>query len=242
MKPASVVVTAVGVALVVGIVWVLDPGARWVLEHVDGVVIGGPTGLAGEKPAVAVDAVRGRVLAVATGPAALVAVFYTARNAHTARRTFQPGERGHATDRYGKAVEQLGRRPGPGPPGRPVRPGTARPGQPRPRAPADGRGRDLRVPAHAVHPAAGRGPIRSPALPGAAGRWWQFRTPDADDRHWPGLRLDLTGATLMDFNLPHCRVSEARFGGPSRPWRSPGPAVCACWKGRPQSALHASRR
>ncbi|MEV5499747.1 hypothetical protein AB0M50_30540 [Nonomuraea fuscirosea] len=114
MKPVSVVVTAVGVALVVGIVWVLDPGARWVLEHVDGVVIGGPTGLAGEKPAVAVDAVRGRVLAVATGLAALVAVFYTARNAHTARRTFQLGERGHASDRYGKAVEQLGSDPAPG--------------------------------------------------------------------------------------------------------------------------------
>jgi hypothetical protein len=58
--------------------------------------------------AAAVATVRGNVLAIATGLAALVAVIYTARNADTARRTFQLGERGHVTDRYGKAVEQLG--------------------------------------------------------------------------------------------------------------------------------------
>ncbi|MER5621232.1 hypothetical protein ABT061_09335 [Streptosporangium sp. NPDC002544] len=45
---------------------------------------------------------------MATGPAALLAVFSTARNADTARRTFQLGERGHDTDRFSKAVEQLG--------------------------------------------------------------------------------------------------------------------------------------
>ncbi|MEU8148955.1 hypothetical protein [Nonomuraea sp. NPDC048901] len=93
---------------VAGIVWVLGPGARWVLEHMDGVAIGGPAGLGGKDLAAALDAVRGRVLAVATGLAALVAVYYTARNADTARRTFRLGERGHVTDRYGKAVEQLG--------------------------------------------------------------------------------------------------------------------------------------
>ncbi|MEV4162141.1 hypothetical protein [Nonomuraea dietziae] len=108
MKPVSIVVAAAGVALVAGIVWVLGPGARWVLEHIDGVAIGGLAGLAGKDLAAALDAVRGRVLAVATGLAALVAVYYTARNADTARRTFQLGERGHVTDRYGKAVEQLG--------------------------------------------------------------------------------------------------------------------------------------
>ncbi|MFE0147884.1 hypothetical protein ACFWY5_12110 [Nonomuraea sp. NPDC059007] len=102
------VVAAAGVALVVGIVWMLGPGARWVLEHVDGVAIGGPDGLASKDVAAALDAIRGRVLAVATGLAALAAVYYTARNAETARRTFQLGERGHVTDRYGKAVEQLG--------------------------------------------------------------------------------------------------------------------------------------
>ncbi|MFI6604841.1 hypothetical protein ACIBHX_52220 [Nonomuraea sp. NPDC050536] len=108
MKPVSIVVAVVGAVLVAVIVWVLGPGARWVLEHVDGVAIGGPTGLVGKDLAEALDAVRGRALAVATGLAALVAVFYTARNADTARRTFQLGERGHVTDRYGKAIEQLG--------------------------------------------------------------------------------------------------------------------------------------
>src|SRR4051794_22826158 len=103
MKPLSIVVTLAAVALVVAISWMLGPGASWWLEHVDGVI-----GLQGEKLAAAVDAVRGRVLAVATGLAALLAVYYTARNADTARRTFQLGERGHDTDRYGKAAEQLG--------------------------------------------------------------------------------------------------------------------------------------
>jgi hypothetical protein len=30
-------------------------------------------------------------------------------------------------------------------------------------------------------------------------------------RFWPGTRLDLTGATLIDFSLANCVVSEARF-------------------------------
>ncbi|UBU11258.1 pentapeptide repeat-containing protein [Nonomuraea gerenzanensis] len=103
MKPLSIVVTLTAVVLVAAMGWLLGPGAAWWLTHVDGV-----TGLSGEKLAAAVDAVRGRALAVATGLAALAAVYYTARNADTARRTFQLGERGHDTDRYGKAVEQLG--------------------------------------------------------------------------------------------------------------------------------------
>ncbi|MGP4105133.1 pentapeptide repeat-containing protein [Nonomuraea sp. KM90] len=103
MKPLSIVVTVVAAVLVVAIGWMLGPGASWWLEHVDGA-----TGLQGEKLAVAVDAVRSRTLAIATGLAALAAVYYTARNADTARRTFQLGERGHDTDRYSKAVEQLG--------------------------------------------------------------------------------------------------------------------------------------
>ncbi|TMR90601.1 pentapeptide repeat-containing protein [Nonomuraea basaltis] len=107
-RPVSIVIAGVGAALVALVVWVLGPGARWVLEHVDGVMISGPMGLAGKDLAAAVDAVRGRVLAIATGLAALVAVIYAARNADTARRTFQLGERGHVTDRYGRAVEQLG--------------------------------------------------------------------------------------------------------------------------------------
>jgi uncharacterized protein YjbI with pentapeptide repeats len=48
------------------------------------------------------------VLAIVTGLLALTAVYYTARNADTARRTFQLGEQGQVTDRYTKAIEQLG--------------------------------------------------------------------------------------------------------------------------------------
>lgn len=83
-------------ALIAGLVWVLGPGAAWMLEHFDGV-----SNLPGKDLAVALDAVRGRALAIATGLIALVAVYYTARNAHTVRE-------GHITDRYTKAIEQLG--------------------------------------------------------------------------------------------------------------------------------------
>jgi uncharacterized protein YjbI with pentapeptide repeats len=85
-----------GVVLLGGLLWVLGPGAAWVLAHFDGV-----TGLAGKDLAAALDAIRGRALAIATGLIALVAVYYTARNADTARQ-------GHITDRYTKAIEQLG--------------------------------------------------------------------------------------------------------------------------------------
>jgi hypothetical protein len=47
VKPVSIVVAAVGMALVAGTIWVLGPGARWVLVHMDGVAVGGPTGEAG---------------------------------------------------------------------------------------------------------------------------------------------------------------------------------------------------
>ncbi|MGJ6969179.1 pentapeptide repeat-containing protein [Streptosporangium sp. G11] len=97
------VLAVLGVILTAGLAWVLGPGAAWVLEHFDKV-----RGLGGKDLAAALDAVRGRALAIATGLIALVAVYYTARNADTARRTFRLGEQGHVTDRYTKAIEQLG--------------------------------------------------------------------------------------------------------------------------------------
>lgn len=97
------VLAVLGVVLIAGLSWVLGPGAAWVLEHFDGV-----RGLGGKDLAAALDAVRGRALAIATGLIALVAVYYTARNADTARRTFRLGEQGHVTDRYTKVIEQLG--------------------------------------------------------------------------------------------------------------------------------------
>jgi hypothetical protein len=89
-------VVAGGVLLIVGVAWVVGPGAGWWLEHVDKV-----RGLTGRDLASALDTVRGRALAVGTGLVALAAVYYTARNADTARQ-------GHVTDRYTKAIEQLG--------------------------------------------------------------------------------------------------------------------------------------
>ncbi|MEU4836438.1 hypothetical protein [Streptosporangium sp. NPDC023615] len=81
------VLAVLGVVLVAVLGWVLGPGAAWVLEHFDGV-----RDLAGKDLAAALDAVRGRALAIATGLIALVAVYYTARNAATARRTFELSE------------------------------------------------------------------------------------------------------------------------------------------------------
>ncbi|MEU6783882.1 pentapeptide repeat-containing protein [Nonomuraea angiospora] len=43
--------------------------------------------------------------------------------------------------------------------------------------------------------------------------WWQPRPADRNLRHWPDIRLDLTGATLVDFDLNRCRVGDVRFTG-----------------------------
>ena len=83
-RPGLIVIAGGGVLLAGVVVWVLGPGAVWVLHHLDGV-----KGLSGKEEADALDAIRGRVLTVATGLLAIVAVYYTARNAHTARRTLR---------------------------------------------------------------------------------------------------------------------------------------------------------
>ncbi|MEU6721311.1 pentapeptide repeat-containing protein [Nonomuraea sp. NPDC046802] len=242
MKPLSIVVTIAVTVLVVAIGWMLGPGAAWWLEHVDGV-----TGLQGEKLAAAVDAVRGRALAVATGLAALLALYYTARNADTARRTFQLGERGHDTDRYSKAAEQLGHAEAP------VRlaglyaleqlaqnnpalrqrivdvitaylrmPYTAPKGDDRndagpavPRAALGGRtappgGRDpheerqVRLAAQRILAAHLHHPAPTEHL-----RWQ--RAVSTPVEFWSGIRLDLTGALLIDFDFRDCRVNIASF-------------------------------
>ncbi|MGB6164602.1 MAG: pentapeptide repeat-containing protein [Pseudonocardiaceae bacterium] len=48
-------------------------------------------------------------------------------------------------------------------------------------------------------------------------RWWQ-RTPPPTAPTWPDIRLDLTGALLIDFSLPECHLdhvdfAEAQFTG-----------------------------
>ncbi|MFI6909783.1 pentapeptide repeat-containing protein [Nonomuraea sp. NPDC050394] len=44
-------------------------------------------------------------------------------------------------------------------------------------------------------------------------RWWQPRPADPNLRYWADIRLDLTGAILVDLDLGNCRISDARFGG-----------------------------
>ncbi|MFF4622191.1 hypothetical protein [Nonomuraea jabiensis] len=46
-----------------------------------------------------------------------------------------------------------------------------------------------------------------------ARRWWRLHALDSNGRHWPGIRLDLTGATLIDLDLSRCRMSDAGFNG-----------------------------
>ncbi|MEV4889629.1 pentapeptide repeat-containing protein [Nonomuraea sp. NPDC055795] len=53
--------------------------------------------------------------------------------------------------------------------------------------------------------------LRYQALP--TRRWWQPRNADPNTRHWADIRLDLTGATLIDLALRDCRIREATFSG-----------------------------
>ncbi|MFF0770985.1 pentapeptide repeat-containing protein [Nonomuraea wenchangensis] len=43
-------------------------------------------------------------------------------------------------------------------------------------------------------------------------RHWRQRRPSPDPRHWPGINLDLTGATLIDLDLRQCRFNTVQFG------------------------------
>jgi hypothetical protein len=54
------------------------------------------------------DAARGRLLTLGAGLFAAGALIFTARNFILSRRTFELTEQGQVTDRYTKAIEQLG--------------------------------------------------------------------------------------------------------------------------------------
>jgi hypothetical protein len=118
------------------LVLLLWPGTHWWVEHVDGVKIHGKGGLTGKDRQGALDNARGRITAIATGLLAAFAIYYTANNAASARRTAQAAqaaqdgvdaarrsarqseeaqrrtheltERGQLTDRFTAAVAQLG--------------------------------------------------------------------------------------------------------------------------------------
>lgn len=85
-----------------GLVWVLlVPGADWLAHHDVG-------SARGSVLATARDAARGRLLTLGAGLLAAGALWFTARNFTVSRRTFELTEQGQVTDRYTKAVEQLG--------------------------------------------------------------------------------------------------------------------------------------
>jgi hypothetical protein len=94
-----------GIAAVVfglAIAWVLlVPVADWLAHHDVGSV-------KGPLHETAMDNARGRLLTLAAGVAAAGALVFTARNFTLSRRTFELTEQGQVTERYTKAIEQLG--------------------------------------------------------------------------------------------------------------------------------------
>src|SRR5262249_22473514 len=109
-----------GAALVVAVVYVVFwPASDVIARHDVGAITRprDPAVLPQHAAAlrVARDAARGRLLAFGTGVFAALALFYTARNFTLSRRTVeltlrtvQLTEQGQVTDRYTKAVDQLG--------------------------------------------------------------------------------------------------------------------------------------
>ena len=89
------------VVLALLIVWaLLVPGADWLARH--------DIGSAKGSLATARDAARGRLLTLGAGLLAAGALLFTARNFTLSRRTFELTEQGQVTDRFTKAIEQLG--------------------------------------------------------------------------------------------------------------------------------------
>jgi len=90
------------VVLALVIVWALFvPLADWLAHHDVGSV-------KGALHETAVDNARGRLLTLGAGLFAAGALVFTARNFTVSRRTLELTEQGQVTDRYTKAIEQLG--------------------------------------------------------------------------------------------------------------------------------------
>ena len=88
--------------LVLAIAWVLFvPIADWLAHH----DVGSATGTLHEA---ALDNARGRLLTLGAGLFAAGALIFTARNFTLSRHTFELTEQGQVTDRYTKAIEELG--------------------------------------------------------------------------------------------------------------------------------------
>ena len=95
-------VTIAAVVLALAIVWALFvPLADWFAHHDVGSV-------KGSLHEAALDNARGRLLTLGAGLFAAGALAFTARNFTVSRRTLELTEQGQVTDRYTKAIEQLG--------------------------------------------------------------------------------------------------------------------------------------
>ena len=90
------------VVLALAVVWALFvPLADWLARHDVGSV-------KGALHETALDNARGRLLTLGAGLFAAGALVFTARNFTVSRRTLELTEQGQVTDRYTKAIEQLG--------------------------------------------------------------------------------------------------------------------------------------
>jgi hypothetical protein len=187
------------------------------------------------------------VLTGATG-----GVWATLRQVRASRDQLKLSEQGQVTDRYTRAVEQLGHEKAP------VRLGALHslerlaqnspeyrqtvvdvfcaylrmPYIPPARNDPDTHAEQAMTPAEdgtpAAHPVLGKNPaqeelqVRQTAQrllvdhlrrpPQIAGQDAQLLPPSPQQAFWPGISLDLTGATLIDFNFPQGSVVQARFG------------------------------
>lgn len=95
-----------GIALAVAIAWaVFIPAADWIATHDVGHVTGS---LRASRLLTARDAARSRLLTLGAGFFAAGALVFTARNFTLSRRTVELTEQGQVTDRYTRAIEQLG--------------------------------------------------------------------------------------------------------------------------------------
>jgi hypothetical protein len=101
-----IIFTAVVIIGGLAIAWALTvPAADWLATHDVGSVTGTVRAL---RLQTARDAARGRLLTFGAGVLAAGALFFTALNFILSRRTFELAEQGQVTDRYTKAIEQLG--------------------------------------------------------------------------------------------------------------------------------------
>jgi hypothetical protein len=100
----ALLVAAAAVA-VAGLYVVFWPVSDLIARHDVGAITGSHRAAALQA---ARDAARGRLLTFGAGLFALGALVYTARNFTLSRRAFELTEQGQVTDRYTKAIEQLG--------------------------------------------------------------------------------------------------------------------------------------